>query len=113
MQKPLLEHLIELRIRLIYSLLALIASMAVCYPFAPPLFQFLTAPLWHAMGEEEGRRMIYTGLTEAFLTYLKVTFFAGFVAFLTGFLVIFLVLALLFLATIFFLAAMLFIIIKI
>ncbi|MBP6952242.1 MAG: twin-arginine translocase subunit TatC [Alphaproteobacteria bacterium] len=79
MQKPLLEHLIELRIRLIYSLLALIASMAVCYPFAPPLFQFLTAPLWHAMGEEEGRRMIYTGLTEAFLTYLKVTFFAGFV----------------------------------
>ncbi len=79
MQKPLLEHLIELRIRLIYSLLALIASMAVCYPFASPLFQFLTAPLWHAMGEEEGRRMIYTGLTEAFLTYLKVTFFAGFV----------------------------------
>ena len=55
MQKPLLEHLIELRIRLIYSLLALIASMAVCYPFASPLFQFLTAPLWHAMGEEEGR----------------------------------------------------------
>lgn len=79
MQKPLLEHLIELRVRLIYALLALGAGVAVCYPLAPHLFQFLTEPLWHAMGEEGGRRLIYTGLTEAFLTYLKLAFFGGFI----------------------------------
>jgi len=79
MQKPLLEHLIELRLRLIYALLALSAGVAISYPFAPSLFQFLTEPLWQAMGEEEGRRLIYTGLTEAFLTYLKLAFFSGFI----------------------------------
>ncbi|EKE09222.1 MAG: hypothetical protein ACD_16C00205G0018 [uncultured bacterium] len=77
-QKPLLEHLLELRQRLIYSLLVLGLAVGVSYPFAPMLFQFLTEPLWHAMGEEAGRRLIYTGLTEAFLTYLKLSFFAGF-----------------------------------
>lgn len=76
-QKPLLEHLLELRQRLIYSLLALGIAVGVSYPFAPTIFQFLTEPLWHAMGEEVGRRLIYTGLTEAFLTYLKLSFFAG------------------------------------
>ncbi|HUX78705.1 MAG TPA: twin-arginine translocase subunit TatC [Alphaproteobacteria bacterium] len=79
MQKPLLEHLIELRRRLIYALLALGVGVAVCYPLAPAIFQFLTTPLWQAMGEEPGRRLIYTGLTEAFLTYLKVSFFSGFI----------------------------------
>ena len=79
MQKPLLEHLIELRRRLIYALLALGVGVAVCYPLAPYIFQFLTTPLWQAMGEEPGRRLIYTGLTEAFLTYLKVAFFSGFI----------------------------------
>lgn len=78
MQKPLLEHLIELRFRLMMALLALGAGIAVSYPFAPSIFHFLTEPLWHAMGEEAGRRLIYTGLTEAFLTYLKVAFFSGF-----------------------------------
>lgn len=79
MQKPFLQHLIELRLRLIYALLALGLSVAVCYPFAPQIFKFLIEPLWQAMGEEEGRRLIYTGLTEAFLTYLKLAFFGGFI----------------------------------
>lgn len=79
MQKPLLEHLIELRFRLMVALLALGAGIAVSYPFASSIFQFLIAPLWHAMGKEAGRQLIYTGLTEAFLTYLKVAFFSGFV----------------------------------
>lgn len=78
-QKPLLEHLLELRKRLVCSLLALGLAIGLCYLFAPTLFQFLTEPLWQAMGAEEGRRLIYTGLTEAFLTYLKLSFFAGFV----------------------------------
>jgi sec-independent protein translocase protein TatC len=79
MQKPLLEHLIELRRRLLYALVALGVGMALCYPLAPYFFQFLTEPLWQAMGEEEGRRLIYTGLTEAFLTYLKLAFLGGFI----------------------------------
>jgi len=79
MQKPLLEHLIELRLRLIYALTALGIGVAVCYPFAPHIFKFLSEPLWQAMGEEAGRRLIYTGLTEAFLTYLKLAFFGGFI----------------------------------
>jgi sec-independent protein translocase protein TatC len=78
-QKPLLEHLLELRKRLVYSLLALGLAIGLCYPLAPTLFQFLTDPLWQAMGADEGRRLIYTGLTEAFLTYLKLAFFAGFI----------------------------------
>lgn len=79
MQKPFLEHLIELRLRLIYILLALGLGVAICYPLAPTIFKFLTEPLWKAMGEEAGRRLIYTGLTEAFLTYLKLAFFGGFI----------------------------------
>lgn len=79
MEKPFLDHLIELRRRLIYALLALALGVAVCYPMAPHIFQFLCEPLWQAMGEETGRRLIYTGLTEAFLTYLKLAFFGGFV----------------------------------
>lgn len=79
MQKSFLEHLIELRLRLIYALLALGLGIAICYPFAPHIFTFLCKPLWQAMGEEAGRRLIYTGLTEAFLTYLKLAFFGGFI----------------------------------
>lgn len=79
MQKPFLEHLIELRLRLIYALMALGVGVAICYPFAPHIFKFLSEPLWQAMGEETGRRFIYTGLTEAFLTYLKLAFFGGFI----------------------------------
>jgi sec-independent protein translocase protein TatC len=79
MQKPLLEHLIELRRRLLFSLIALMFGIGICYPLAPTIFQFLTEPLWQAMGEETGRRLIYTGLTEAFMTYLKIAFFGGFI----------------------------------
>lgn len=79
MQKPFLEHLVELRRRLIYALIALCLGVAVCYPLSPHIFKFLIEPLWQAMGEEEGRRLIYTGLTEAFLTYLKLAFFGGIV----------------------------------
>jgi len=79
MQKPLLEHLIELRLRLTYALLALGIGIGVCYPFASTIFQFLAEPLWQAMSEESGHRLIYTGLTEAFLTYLKISFFGGFI----------------------------------
>jgi sec-independent protein translocase protein TatC len=73
---PLLDHLIELRTRLMYSILAIFIAFLVCYFFSPSIYAFLVRPLANLLGNE-GRRMIYTGLTEAFFTYVKVAFWAG------------------------------------
>lgn len=80
-EMPLLEHLLELRNRLMYSVIALAAGFIVCYAFSAHIFAFLVHPLAVVYEGQTGRRMIYTGLTEAFFTYLKVAFFAG--AFIT------------------------------
>ena len=74
---PLLDHLVELRSRLIYSFAAFIAAFFICYAFAEPIFAFLVEPLANLTEGEPGRRMIYTALHEAFFTYLKVAFFAA------------------------------------
>jgi sec-independent protein translocase protein TatC len=78
---PLLDHLIELRNRLMYSTIAIFLGFLLCYFFAEDIYAFLVQPLANAYQGQTGRRMIYTGLTEAFFTYLKVAFWAG--AFLT------------------------------
>ncbi len=77
-RRPLTEHLVELRGRLIWSFVALAAAMGVCFMYVEPIYGFLVAPLAEAMGPESTNRLIYTGLTEAFFTYMKVAFFAGF-----------------------------------
>lgn len=70
---PLLDHLIELRRRLIWCVLAVVGLFFVCYWFAPHIYQFLVHPLSAALAEKGGdRRMIFTGLHEAFFTYVKV-----------------------------------------
>ena len=74
---PLLDHLIELRQRLLRSLVAVLIACCVCYYFAQPIFGFLMEPLATVVREQTGRRLIYTGLAETFFTYLKVAFFAG------------------------------------
>jgi sec-independent protein translocase protein TatC len=74
---PLLEHLIELRKRLIYSLMALFAGFVVCFAFANPIYNFLTAPLAHALAHEPGRHLIFTQVYEKFFTNAKVGLFAG------------------------------------
>lgn len=71
------EHLVELRRRLLWSLAAFALAFAVSYNFAEPIYGFLMQPLADAL-QGEHRRMIYTGLTEAFFTYLKVSAFAAF-----------------------------------
>jgi sec-independent protein translocase protein TatC len=76
---PLLDHLIELRRRLIWSLWAYVAVFVVCYIFAEDIYYFLTRPLADALGHDPTRRMIYTGLYEAFFTYVKVAAFAALV----------------------------------
>jgi sec-independent protein translocase protein TatC len=82
-EMPLLDHLVELRNRLMYSAAAIILGFLVCYFFADDIYAFLVRPLariYESLGYTD-RRMIYTGLTEAFFTYIKVAFWAG--AFIT------------------------------
>lgn len=80
---PLLDHLIELRQRLLWSAVAFLLAFFVCYYFSTNIYLFLAQPLADVFKDHgEARRMIYTGLTEAFFTYLKVAMFAaGCVAF--------------------------------
>ncbi len=74
---PLLDHLIELRKRIVYSLLALFGGFVICFYFADPLYNFLTAPLAHAMAGQPGRHLIYTQVYEKFFTNAKVGLFGG------------------------------------
>jgi sec-independent protein translocase protein TatC len=74
---PLLDHLIELRRRLIYSLLALAAGFGLCFYFAQPIYAFLTEPLAHAMQGRPNAHLIYTAIYETFFTYAKVGLFGG------------------------------------
>lgn len=73
---PLIAHLIELRNRLIWSILAVILAFLACYAFSDRIYVFLVRPLADILAGQ-GRRLIYTGLTEAFFTYVKVAFWAG------------------------------------
>lgn len=74
---PLLSHLLELRRRLMFCLAAFSTVFVACYLVAEPIYGFLMQPLVDAFGADSGRRMIYTGLQEAFLTYVKLAFFAA------------------------------------
>ncbi|MEE2698095.1 MAG: twin-arginine translocase subunit TatC [Pseudomonadota bacterium] len=75
---PLLDHLIELRSRLIYSVVAILLLFFICYYFAPSIYNFLVAPLADVLEQMGGqRRLIFTALHEAFFTYIKVAFFAA------------------------------------
>ena len=74
---PLLEHLIELRNRLLWSIGALVVGFVLCYLVAEEMYRFLVQPLADLMEGQPGRRMIYTALHEAFFTQLKVAFFGS------------------------------------
>ncbi|HXV25231.1 MAG TPA: twin-arginine translocase subunit TatC [Alphaproteobacteria bacterium] len=76
---PLLDHLIELRARLLRAVIALFVAFIVCFYFAEPLYRFLVQPLADILAAKgfDNRRMIYTALTEVFFTYVKVAFFFG------------------------------------
>lgn len=74
---PLTEHLEELRSRLIRSLAAMGIGAAVCYPNAERIYRVLLDPLIRQLPGDS--RLIFTELTEAFLTYFKVALWGGFV----------------------------------
>ena len=72
-------HLTELRSRLIKSFIFLIFIFLICYLFSADIYRFLVQPYSEAvLSNELDRRLIFTALHEAFLTYLKVAFFASF-----------------------------------
>lgn len=79
---PLLDHLIELRMRLIYSLIGFGICFAVAYYFKLEIFDFLVRPLSRQLGGRENARMIYTALYEPFFAYIKQSMFvAAFISF--------------------------------
>lgn len=73
---PLLDHLLELRKRLIVCFAFFAAASVGCYFFSADIYAFLVKPLAVVL-EGEHRRLIYTGLGEAFVTYMKLACFAG------------------------------------
>jgi sec-independent protein translocase protein TatC len=74
---PFLDHLIELRNRLMWAIGAIMVAFLIFYQFKERIYGFLVHPLAVIFEGQTGRHLIYTGLTEAFFTYVKVSFWAG------------------------------------
>ena len=70
-----LDHLEELRKRLLVSFIAVAAGFLLCWAFAEPIFAKLQEPLTEFL--PKGDRLAYTRLTAPFFLYMKVAFFAG------------------------------------
>ena len=69
------DHLEELRNRLIICLIAVACGFGASYYFADTIFRVLSAPLYKQL--PQGSSFIFTGLTDAFFTYIKLSFFTG------------------------------------
>lgn len=77
---PLIDHLIELRDRIKWSVAALLAAFVLCFLVTEDyLYPFLVSPLYRIYVDigVENPRMIYTALHEAFFTYMKLAFYAA------------------------------------
>ena len=74
-EMSLIDHITELRKRLLWSFLYIIIVFIACFYFADQLFSFLAAPLVALLDTENGQGFIYTALQEAFFTELKISFF--------------------------------------
>jgi len=72
------EHLTELRSRLVKSFIYLFICFIICYFFAENIYRFLVEPYADAVrNDTTNRRLIFTALHETFITYLKVAFFTA------------------------------------
>ena len=77
-QGSFVEHLTELRSRLVNSFIYLFIFFIICYFFAENIYRFLVEPYAQAVIDDEvNRRLIFTALHETFITYLKVAFFTA------------------------------------
>lgn len=76
-QAPLMDHLIELRQRLIYALVAIFIAFFVCFFFAKQIYAILVVPYRWAAGADAKIEMIYTAPHEFFFTQLKLALFGA------------------------------------
>jgi sec-independent protein translocase protein TatC len=76
---PLIEHLAELRTRIIKSVLAFVVAMVACFGIATPIFNFLTAPLCDALAARgQDCDLIFISPQEGFFVAIKVSVLGGF-----------------------------------
>ena len=72
------SHFVELRTRLLNSLIFIFVVFIISYFFAEQIYNFLVEPYSNAVKNDPiDRRLIFTALHETFITYLKVAFFAA------------------------------------
>lgn len=77
---PLISHLKELRTRLIWSVLAFVVAMVICYFVWNPIFDFLTRPICYALEKRSQTcGLILLKLQEGFFVAMRIAFFGGFV----------------------------------
>ena len=76
-KQPLLAHLVELRSRLIKTMIMITLLFVIFYLFADNIYNFLVQPYANAVEGEVGRRLIFTALHETFFTYIRVALFAA------------------------------------
>ncbi|MEP6831026.1 MAG: twin-arginine translocase subunit TatC [Rhizomicrobium sp.] len=74
---PLMEHLVELRKRLVWAMVSFGVCFVVCFAFSSKIFQFLTVPLHMALKGASNDHLIYTALYEVFFTQVKIGMFGG------------------------------------
>ncbi|SFA72448.1 sec-independent protein translocase protein TatC [Poseidonocella pacifica] len=77
---PLIEHLAELRTRLIHSVAAFVVGMIICFTVATPVFNFLTDPLCKVLADRgQDCDLIFISPQEGFFVAIKVSLLGGFI----------------------------------
>ena len=76
-QMTLREHFLELRNRVIFSVIFFVVIFCICYFFSEKIYEFLLQPFADISHNNQNRKLIYTSPTEAFLTYLKLSITAS------------------------------------
>ena len=74
-EMSLIDHITELRKRLLWIFVYIIIIFIICFYFAETLFAFLARPLVSLLDTDNGQGFIYTALQEAFFTELRIAFF--------------------------------------
>lgn len=75
---PLLEHLTELRNRILYSLTAFVVAMLICFPFYREIFNFLTVPICHALADAgDACNLVMIKLQEGFFVAIRISVMGG------------------------------------
>lgn len=72
-----LQHLVDLRKRVIHSLWGVLICFGIAYHFAEQIFGWMLKPLCNAFGSQDSCPIVFTGLAEPFMVYLKVGLVAG------------------------------------